>query len=502
MKKLLNDLKINFLNRTGNSNPEITSLTFDSREVINGSLYFALPGIHTDGHNYIDSAISNGAAVIVYQNDISSYKENIVYIKVKDSRFSMAEISAAFYDWPSKKMIVSGVTGTEGKSTTVYLLFQMLRFLGKKCGFISTVQYSVDGTEQWNKEHQTTPEAPIIQGRMYEMLQNGVEYAVIESSSHGLSKKTNRLGGLSFNCGIMTNVEHEHLEFHGTWEQYRDDKANLFRALEDAAFGIVNDDDKSAPYFCNCTKHKVYKVSSKGKTEADFQIQNICSTADGNTYDLYISETKKILHITDKLPGAFNALNVVYAMIAASKMASIPIEDTVPFAAKLLSVRGRMTAINCGQNFEVLVDYAHTPSSFETIFAPIKKRLPDGAKIIALFGSPGERDTKKRRLQGGIAAKYSDIIILSDEDPRGEDPQSILSEIAEGVKDKGSFENGKNLFLIPNRREAMKKAFSLANKNDIVLLLGKGHENSIIYKNGAIKYDEIECAEDLLRTCF
>ncbi|GMO40188.1 MAG: UDP-N-acetylmuramoyl-L-alanyl-D-glutamate--2,6-diaminopimelate ligase [Termitinemataceae bacterium] len=545
MKRLLNDFfttdllttigAIEVVKKDDTLNPEISSLTFDSRDCTHGSLYFALNGLHTDGHKYINNAIQKGAAVIVHQQKLETYKDNVVYIQVGDSRFAMSPLSAAFYSYPSKKMVVFGVTGTEGKSTTVYLIFQLLRFLGKKCGFISTVQYSVDGSEQMNKEHQTTPEATIIQRRLFQMLQNGVRYAVVESSSHGLSAKTNRLGDVIFDVGIMTNVTHEHLEFHKTWEQYRSDKANLFRALDNQfhakhqselpVFGIVNADDKSADYFVQSTKHKVYKVSCNAdNNDADFVIRNIKSTAYGNTYDVFYSKStdsnancdtgiENTLHIEDKLPGAFNAANVLYSLIAVSRILNVPMEELGEFVQKLVPVRGRMTAIDEGQPFEVIVDYAHTPSSFETIFPPIKKRLAQGARIISLFGSAGERDTAKRSQQGEIAAKYSDIIILCDEDPRGEDSMAILEDIAAGIethinfsthrsKSNGrtSIERGEKLFLIPDRESAIKKSFELANKNDIVLLLGKGHENSIIYNSGAIKYDEIECAKTLLRS--
>ncbi|GMO26392.1 MAG: hypothetical protein Ta2F_01940 [Termitinemataceae bacterium] len=509
---------IGFLEKTTGSNadPVVCSLVYDSREVTSCSLYFALQGLHVDGHDYIDMAVEKGATVIVHQHKLQSHKDGVVYIRVTDSRFAMSPIAAAFYDYPSKKMAVIGVTGTEGKSTTVYLIFQLLRLAGKKAGFISTVQYSIDGIEHSNKEHQTTPEATVIQKRLWQMCQNGVEYAVIESSSHGLSKKTNRLGDVFFDAAIMTNVTHEHLEFHGTWEQYQSDKANLFRALDNEfhkkkqiddvpRFGIVNADDKSAPYFIKCTKHKVQQVSTQGKLDSDFVVTRIDSNSGGNIYDLSVKENGEVLHITDNLSGAFNAANTAYAVICVSQIAQIPLHDLIPLVPKLQPVHGRMTAINEGQDFEVIVDYAHTPSSFEAIFPPIKNRLQSGKKIISVFGSAGERDTKKRPKQGAIAAQYSDIIILCDEDPRGEQPMDILKDIAKGIPQEKFNCNAKNLFLIPDRPAAIKKAFSLASKGDIVLLLGKGHENSIIYSTegcSTIEYDECKCARTALKEHF
>jgi UDP-N-acetylmuramoyl-L-alanyl-D-glutamate--2,6-diaminopimelate ligase len=263
---------------------EVTALAYDSRDVTEGSLFFAFPGLHADGHDHIAAALDKGAVVIVHEKELSSYKEGIVYIRVSDARFAMSPIAAAFYGEPSQKLKTIGVTGTEGKSTTVYLIFQLLRALGKKAGFISTVQFSVDGTEQWNKEHQTTPEAPVIHRRLVQMLENGCEFAVIEASSHGLSPRTNRLGDLRFDCGVLTNVTHEHLEFHGTWEQYRADKSALFRAAQ--TFCVLNADDPSAQFFREAAKCPVYTFSASGK-EADISIKNITARENGNEYEFH-----------------------------------------------------------------------------------------------------------------------------------------------------------------------------------------------------------------------
>jgi UDP-N-acetylmuramoyl-L-alanyl-D-glutamate--2,6-diaminopimelate ligase len=509
----------------GDSDPFIASIEYDSRKAGPNTMFFALSGLHTDGHKYINDAISKGAAAIVHEAEIQKKEAGIAYIKVKNSRFAMSPVAAAFYGYPSRRLIVAGVTGTEGKSTCVYLIWQLLRLAGKKAGFFSTVQYSNGGgglaggiaDAQWNKEHQTTPEAPEVQRLLWEMAENGCEYAVAESSSHGLSPRTNRLGDVEFDAALFTNVTHEHLEFHGTWEQYRDDKANLFRALDRASpkaqaapepFGVINADDPSADFFASAARRKTLSFSVKGK-DADLTINAIESGAQGNSYKAYIKKEKADIDIRDNLPGAFNAGNVLASLLVVSGLTKIPVRDLAPFCPKLLPVRGRMTSVDKGQNFEVLVDYAHTPSSFQTIFPPLRKRLDSsgnpGRKIISLFGSAGERDTQKRAEQGKIAARYSDIIILTDEDPRGEVPMDILDEIAMGIYAHGVnaenpelFKQNENVFLIPDRPEAIRKAFSLAREGDIVLLLGKGHENTIIYKDRVMPYDEIGEAEKAL----
>lgn len=536
-------------------NPVIKSLVFDSKAVNAGSLFFALPGTHVHGNSFVAEAVESGACAVVYEGELgkdavfAARKNGAVLIQTKSSRFAMSPIAAAFYDFPGSKLCILGVTGTEGKSSTVFFIWQFLRALGKKAGFISTVQYSLGGDAQNNSEHQTTPEAPIVQEKLYRMVQNGCAYAVVEASSHGLSVKTNRLGDVPFDAVCMMNVTHEHLEFHGTYEQYKSDKANLFRNLgvhshekfvngckcTVPVIAAVNAADPAALYFADAAAgfplaffvppenkpenknaqaavsgqpalNEQSVVNAPDKTKqallcADtYTIENVSESSAGITYDLTVRRAKQTkqtkqsaatenaekLHVQSGIFGAFNACNITAAAILAAAVSGESLEHVVPHASALTPVRGRMTSINCGQPFSVLVDYAHTPSSFQTIFPPIRKNAP--ARIISVFGSGGERDTQKRPLQGKIAAEYSDIVILADEDPRGENPMELLEMIAQGCS---GLMRGKTLFLIPDRKQALRKAFALAREKDTVLLLGKAHENSIIYKDKIIPYDEI-----------
>ena len=550
------------------NNIQIKNLVFDSREVTKDSLFFALPGTHTDGNNYIEQAILAGANAVVFQGELTaSQKQDIAQaiikrtidnavsnetpkfapalINVPDARFAMAPLSARFYDNPSERLIVIGVTGTEGKSSTVSFIWQLLRACGEKAGFISTVEYSFGGDALPNPQHQTTPEAPIIQHHLNEMLENGCKYAVVETSSHGLSAKLNRCGEILFDCGVFMNVTLEHLEFHKNFENYRSDKANLFRALDKHnhiktiagekkkinSIGIVNLEDPSAQYFIEATKHNVYGFTTEGKAGKAaaesgssatplppvpenlryMTARNIASATYGLNFDvdadgidaLYSDNYDPVqprphshFCVKASLPGAFNAYNLMAAITAVSSVTGLSFEQVAAHVPELSPIKGRMTVIDQGQPFELIVDYAHTPSSFETIFPPLRKRC--NGRIFALFGSGGERDLTKRPLQGQIAARFCDVVILSDEDPRGEDPVELLKMIAEGALKEGKVMN-ENLFIIHDRPQAIRECFKMAQKGDIVLLLGKSHENSIIYKDYTMPYDEISEAKKALK---
>lgn len=506
-------------------NPTVTGLSFDSRKTESGNLFFALEGLHTNGKFFIPQAIIQGASAIVYSGDLAQdildcIKKSLqgasgtlpTFVQVDNVQTCMAQVSSAFYDFPSSKLVVIGVTGTEGKSSTVSFIWQILKKLGFCCGFLSTVEYCLDGKNSLpNPDHETTSEAPLIQKRLYTMVENGVEYAIVEASSHGLSDKLNRLGCVEFDIGIFMNVTLEHLEFHGTFEQYRSDKANLFRKVSSANHNkiianksltitpccILNAQDKSACFFRECSKVKTYgfAVDSLKESEStqctlpDTQMvfaENANCDMAGVEFDL---RGKLNCHVATKTPGAFNIYNITCAMLAVSHITKFS-DFTIAKAAECLqSITGRMTRLAHSQPYEVIVDYAHTPSSFLAIMPSIKKQCK--GKVIAVFGSGGERDTTKRPLQGEVAATYCDIIILTDEDPRGEDSMAILQMIAKGCYTKGKIKN-KDIFFECDRKKAIRKALDIAKENDIVLLLGKSHEKSIIYKDRIMPYNEIQ----------
>ena len=492
---------IEILESRGPRDCEVSGLAYDSRAVKAGFLFFALPGLHADGRAFIAQALASGANAIVHEGCLETYEPTVCYLRVASSRLVMSPIAAAFHGRPSESLAVIGVTGTEGKSTTVYLIYQLLKLSGRRAGFFSTVMSDTGKGEVPNPEHQTTPEATAVQRMLAEMRDSDYEFAIVEASSHGLSKKLNRLGDLRFDVGVFMNVTHEHLEFHGSWERYREDKANLFRALDEhphqktlhgralsiPSFGVVCADDPSAAYFAQATAKRTLSFSSKGKP-ADFMARDLVSDERGVSFTLESGGRGEKARI--ELPGAFNVDNAMAALAAVSGITGEDWASYLPLLPRLRPVRGRMTRLERGQPFEVIVDYAHTPSSFMAVFPPLKARAT--GRMICVFGSAGERDTEKRPQQGRIAADYFDIVILADEDPRGEDPMALLEDIAAGCPER---RRGEDLFLIPDRPSAIAKAFRLARAGDIVMLLGKGHENSIIYAAAALPYDEIACAE-------
>ncbi len=486
----------NFIEKKSTIDPEISNIEFDSRLVTPGTLFFALEGIHTDGHNYIDKAIELGAMAICHSKVLDSYKKNICYIRVSDTKKAMSKASAALYGFPSKKLKVIGVTGTDGKSTTVSLLDQFLNLLNKKSGYISTISYKSGDVEEKNVLRQSTPEASQIHRILGDMLANKKEYAIIESTSHGLSEKTSRLLDVEYNVGILTNITQEHLEFHGTLDQYRFDKGNLFRKIgnstKENSFGVINLDDPVAQDFTKlCRDKKVYTYSLKNP-KATLFAKNIELDDKGSSFTLVHGESELITRLN--LPGLFNIENLMASMLAIYYLTSPDWETLVSLVPCLISVKGRLNRIQSNTKFSIMVDYAHTPGAFEKLLPSIRKSIK--GRLITVFGSAGERDIEKRSIQGNLADKFADVIILTNEDPRLEDPLKIINDIKSGINNKTL---NKDLFIIEDRTEAIKKSVEIAMDGDLILTLGKGHESSIVYKDGPSPWDEEQVIKDILK---
>ncbi len=489
----------------GTQDPAVTAISYDSRSASPGSLFFAIPGTHTDGHQYIDDAVRRGASAIIHASPLDHYPQEVPCVQVADSRVALARIAHRFFGRPSDHLVLIGVTGTDGKSSTVYYLYQLLRSCGVAAGFFSTVAMDVGNGLEKNRLRQSTPESPEIHEALARMVAAGFTHAVIETTSHGLSPRTARLHGLRFEATVFTNLSHEHLEFHGTFEQYRDDKMNLFRALRDndSSFGVVNAADPNSRWFSEVTSRPVLSFA---RTDGDAPVPGTALSAFDCRYHADATECRLLpdaaepIAVRIPVPAPFNVENVLAAVLVVSQLLRRPTVELITAIEDLQPVVGRMAPVRGSQPFAVLVDYAHSPGSFEKVFPIFRANTP--GRLIAVFGSAGERDVQKRPIQGGIAARHADVLVLTDEDPRGEDPMTILDQIAAGaLAENPSLKRDQTILLIPDRTKAIAESVSLARAGDTVVLLGKGHEGNIICRDHSIEWDEQAVAEQQLVRC-
>lgn len=378
----------------------------------------------------------------------------------------------ALAGFPARKLKVIGVTGTNGKTTTSFLIHKMLTEAGYRVGLMTTVAYGVGGDIKPQVEHMTTVSVPALLKRMKQFRDQKTEWLVMEVTSHALAQ--HRVWGIPFSLAVMTNVTEEHLDYHGTFENYRDAKRQLFKLASKnksgLRTGVINADDPSAVLFASDVKTAL----TYGVEHGDLRASDVKQTPSGNKYKATIAEDS--YDITCHLPGSFNVYNSL-AVVGVGRALGLSKKQIEQGIAALKSVEGRMTTIDAGQDFEVIVDYAHTPDSFEQLFSDLKPMAK--GQLIAVFGSAGRRDVGKRAVQGAIAGKYADIVYLTEEDDRDMDGLKIMEEIAAGAERSGKVE-GKDLFLIHRREAAIEAAFKAAKAGDLVLLLGKGHEKSIL----------------------
>lgn len=415
-----------------------------------------------------------------------------------------ADLAAHQYGFPGKRMRVIGVTGTNGKTSTCFLIWKMLNAAGYKTGLMTTVAWGVDKLEK-QIEHMTTVDAKTLNFRMKKIADAGAEFLVLEVTSHALAQ--HRTFGVPIEIAVMTNVTHEHLDYHKTFENYRDAKRRLFKM---AKYGAVNEDDKSWAYFAKDVKEYItYGINSGilrakdvklGAQGVEYSVDGEASVGDKHAAeDKHVSGDKNgsgdILRIRTKIPGEFTVYNSLAAVAVGLKL-GLSKEQISQGILALDSVEGRMNRVDLGQNFEVIVDYAHTPDAFLKVYesvVPGKK-----GRIISLFGGAGRRDESTRGERGEIAAKYSDIVIITEDDSRDENPAEIAEEFAKGAEQAG-FLRGKNLLVELNREKAIQMAVDLAKKDDIVLILGKGHEKTILRATGAVPFEDLKVTEKALR---
>jgi UDP-N-acetylmuramoyl-L-alanyl-D-glutamate--2,6-diaminopimelate ligase len=458
LKKLLN--KTHFIETIGNDDIDITGLSFDSRNVSGNTLFFAVAGAKVDGHDFIASAIENGAKAVVCEILPDIKHENICYIKVKSSGRALGEIANLFYGEPSKQLKLVGVTGTNGKTTTATLLYHLFKNLGYKTGLLSTIAIYIDN-RRIETTH-TTPDAITINSVLHEMVECGCDYCFMEVSSHSVVQ--GRIAGLNFKGGIFSNITHDHLDYHKTFGEYIKAKKGFFDSLGKNAFALVNTDDRNAKVMVQNTKAtvKTYALASP----ADFSCRILDHSFEGML--LSIDGTDAWVKFT----GRFNACNLL-SVYAAAILLDAEKSEVLTELSKMNPVTGRFESIRLSSGVTAIVDYAHTPDALKNVLDTINDVRGNFGKLITVVGCGGNRDKTKRPEMARISVENSDRLILTSDNPRFEKPDDIIDDMKAGLNTAQLSQ----MLCIVNRREAIRTALMLADRGDIVLIAGKGHEN-------------------------
>lgn len=446
---------------------EISGLSSDSRTVKPGDMYFCLEGLRTDGHQYISQAIENGACCIVHHQPVDAMRDGIAYIRVSDVNATLNVIASKFYQYPSRQLKMFGITGTNGKSSVASIIQDTYSHFAP-CGYIGTI--AIRYGDHVYPPSLTTPDPICIHRTLKAMVDEGMQACALEVSSHGL--ELGRVQSVDFDIAIFTNLTYDHLDFHGTFDNYFAAKKKLFTNLKPSGIAILNVDDAYYEALKDATAAKV--VTYGIQKEADYRADEIHIGTAGSTFTLYHEDTAYC--VATNLVALYNIYNLL-AAIAGICESGIALCDVLPYFNTLHQIEGRMERIDEGQPFTVIVDFAHTPDGLEKVFEYAMDITESGRSIIAVFGSAGKRDTKKRRVFGEIASKYCDLIILTEDDPRDEDARDIANEIKSGITDTKSI-------YIENRYDAIRQAIESANVHDTVLILGKGDEVFMYREDG------------------
>ena len=473
----------------GDRNTFITGIVHDSRKVEKGMLFVCIPGIHVDGHTFIPQVASQGAKAILTTRDVE-VPEGMAILKVPELREALDVLVPFFHDYPARSLRVIGITGTNGKTTTSYIIRSILRKAGFKVGLIGTIQIMIE--EETMPIHNTTPDVVELQHILAMMRDKGMDYVVMEVSSHALDQ--DRVAGIEFDTAVFTNLTQDHLDYHKTLENYKLAKAKLFRLLSEPGTkqgktAVVNMDDAAGETMlehAGC-RHLTYAIDKA----ADLRAEDIDVLPGGAKFSLLGSFGRMDLRL--RITGIFNVYNVMSATGAALAEGIAPkvIEEALQ---EFVRVPGRFELVDEGQEFSVIVDYAHTPDGVENVLRTARQIAK--RHIITVFGCGGDRDRTKRPIMGRLAAELSDTVIATSDNPRTEDPEFILSQVEAGVKEKIGTKHHE---CIVDRRRAIFRAVELAEKDDIVIILGKGHENYQILKDKTIHFDDREVAREAIR---
>ena len=455
------------------ANPTITALEYDSRRVERGSCFFAVRGTASDGHNFIPAAIERGASAIVCQELPTEINNGVTYVVVEDTNVAMAAMAASFYDHPTLELKLVGVTGTNGKTTTATLLYDMFMAMGYKAGLISTVIYRI-GQRSITSTH-TTPDVIRLNQMMREMVDEGCDYCFMEVSSHAAAQ--HRIEGLHFVGALFTNLTHDHLDYHGTYKEYINAKKSFFDRLDKSAWAVVNGDDRNGEVMLQNCKGKGYRLSLRSM--ADYRTKIVEMHPDG-----------MLLHIDGqelwvKFTGRFNAYNLT-TVYAAATLLGIDKLEVLTTLSQLTPVAGRFETIVADDRTMAIVDYAHTPDALENVLQTIEEVRQDQQRLIVVCGCGGDRDKTKRPEMAAIATKYATTAIFTSDNPRTESAEAILDDMVRGV------DGAKNWLRITDRREAIRTATMLAQPKDIILIAGKGHEDYQIIGTEKHHFDDRE----------
>jgi len=469
---------------------EISDLAYDSRQARPGSLFVAVPavggGARSGGYAFIAEALSRGAIAVVAQHDIDHVP--VPAVLVSDARAALADLAIEFFDHPTSRLQLFAVTGTDGKTTSAYLLEQILRAAGHLTGMIGTVQTTIGTQVLPNDDRMTTPESLDLQRLFHTMLQAGVTHAVMEASSHALELQ--RLRGCQLTACALTNITADHVEFHGTWERYYLAKQRLFTEIGAGRPAVLNRDDASFERLSREATGRNLSYSLRG--EADLCANNVESALDRSEFTLHHGGAVARTQIP--LPGLFNVSNAL-AAVGLALAAGLSLDMIAEGLARSESPPGRFHRVRAGQPFEIVVDYAHTKNAFASVLGAVRAATPPPRRVIAVFGAAGNRDRDKRPVLARLARRYADFFIITNEDPCDEPAETIMAEIAAGVPAE---EEGDRFIREPDRGRAIRRAVSLAQPGDAVVILGKGHEQSIVVQGRKEPWSDVAAVQDAL----
>ena len=475
----------------GPQTAEVCHITADSRTVQEGSLFICLVGATVDGHSFVEKAVQDGAVAVVVSKPVT-VPDHVAVIYVEDTRQALQAAVPFFYDYPASKMRMIGVTGTNGKTTTTHIIAHLLRSQGYTVGVIGTVHILID--DQSYPIHNTTPDVADLQQILQQMVDAGVTHCIMEVSSHALA--LGRTAGVEYDTAVFTNLTQDHLDFHKTFDNYLAAKAKLFKQVsasyqvKEGKGAVINMDDAYGQSIVDVTTSPMITYSTEGK--GSMNASDLTVTAKSSQFTL--NYDGKSYPISTKIAGMFNVYNTL-AAVGATLYEGLSMEEIVKGLATFTAVPGRFELIEEGQDFAVVVDYAHTPDGLENILQTAKRIVEN--RILVVFGCGGDRDATKRPIMGRIAAQFGDRVFVTSDNPRTEDPVQIVKDVEVGVKE--GFRDGVTYEVIVDRREAIHKAIAEATTGDVVIIAGKGHEDYQILKDETIHFDDREVAREALK---